>query len=318
MLIYQGDQWPAEYRGRCFMNNIHGACINMDIPERQGSGFVGHHAPNFIDFNDSWSQIINLELGPDGWVYMIDWYDKNQCHHNNVEGHDRSNGRIFKIVYNDQKWTPVDLQKATDEQLVQYQLHRNDWYVRHARRILQERGSNPKVHASLKSILTENNSASSRLRALWALHVTGGLDEPAVKSALNDANDYVRGWAIQLVAENENVSQELRGQFAIMARNDPSPVVRLYLASALQRLPVEQRGPVLDGLFAHAEDADDHNLPLMYWYAAEPLAGSNPAVAASMLGKAKIPLLREFVTRRMTAAISSPEPAPGRKTALVK
>jgi len=58
------------------MNNIHGACLNMDIPERQGSGFVGHHAPNFINFNDSWSQIINLQEGPDGSVYMIDWYDK--------------------------------------------------------------------------------------------------------------------------------------------------------------------------------------------------------------------------------------------------
>ena len=53
------------------MNNIHGACINMDVPERQGSGFVGHHGPNLIDFNDSWSQIINLEAGPDGAVYMI-------------------------------------------------------------------------------------------------------------------------------------------------------------------------------------------------------------------------------------------------------
>ncbi len=318
LLVYLGDSWPEKYRGQIFMNNIHGQRINQDSPERKGSGFVGHHARDFINFNDRWSQILNLLSDQNGSVYMIDWYDKNQCHHNDVEGHDRSNGRIFKIVYDDQKWTPVDLQKASDEQLVQYQLHRNDWYVRHARRILQERGSNPKVHASLKSILTEHNSASSRLRALWALHATGGLDEAAIKSALNDANEYIRGWAIQLVTENKNVSQELRGQFAIMARTDPSPVVRLYLASALQRLTVDQRGPILDGLFAHAEDADDHNLPLMYWYAAEPLAGSNPAVAASMLGKAKIPLLREFVTRRMTAAVTSPEPTPPRKTASVK
>src|SRR5207253_2922169 len=36
LLVYQGDNWPEEYRGRYFMNNIHGACINMDVPERQG------------------------------------------------------------------------------------------------------------------------------------------------------------------------------------------------------------------------------------------------------------------------------------------
>src|SRR5215471_9845439 len=118
MLIYQEDNWPEQYRGKLFMNNIHGACINMDVPERQGSGFVGHHAPNFIEFNDVWSQIINLEEGPDGAVYMIDWYDKNQCHHNDPNGHDRTNGRIFKIAYGETKWAPVDLQKKSDDELI--------------------------------------------------------------------------------------------------------------------------------------------------------------------------------------------------------
>src|SRR6267142_2092471 len=142
MLIYQEDNWPEQYRGKLFMNNIHGACINMDIPERQGSGFVGHHAPNFIDFNDSWSQIINLEAGPDGAVYMIDWYDKNQCHHTDPNGHDRSNGRIFKIAYGETKSSPVDLAKKTDEELIDLAINRGDWFSRHARRILQERAAN--------------------------------------------------------------------------------------------------------------------------------------------------------------------------------
>ncbi len=86
-----------------------------------------------------------------------------------------------------------------------------------------------------------------------------------------------------------------------MAREDKSPVVRLYLASALQRLPVAQRGEILEGLLAHAEDAKDHNLPLMYWYAAEPLAGQSVASAAKLLKATKIPQVREYITRRMTA-----------------
>src|SRR6266481_258215 len=127
LLIYQEENWPEEYRGKLFMNNIHGACINMDIPERKGSGFVGHHAPNFIDFNDSWSQIINLEVGPDGAVYMIDWYDKNQCHHTDPNGHDRTNGRIFKIAYGETKWAPVNLAKKTDADLIDLSINRADW-----------------------------------------------------------------------------------------------------------------------------------------------------------------------------------------------
>ena len=70
---------------------------------------------------------------------MIDWYDRNQCHHGNVEGHDRSNGRIFKIVYGDAKAVKVDLKELSNDQLIDLQLGANEWHRRHARRILQER-----------------------------------------------------------------------------------------------------------------------------------------------------------------------------------
>ena len=46
-------------------------------------------------------------------MYMIDWYDRNQCHHGNVEGHDRSNGRIFKVSYGTPQHVPVDLKGWT-------------------------------------------------------------------------------------------------------------------------------------------------------------------------------------------------------------
>jgi hypothetical protein len=65
---------------------------------------------------------------------------------------------------------------------------------------------------------------------------------------------------------------------------------------------LEERGAILEGLLAHAEDATDHNLPLMYWYATEPLAAEGPARAVALLGKTKIPKVREFITRRMTAS----------------
>ena len=80
-----------------------------------------------------------------------------------------------------------------------------------------------------------------------------------------------------------------------------SPIVRLYLASAAQRLTVEQRLPIVEALVAHGEDAGDVNLPFMYWYALEPVVASNPAAAASLLGKVKLPILQEYIARRMAA-----------------
>jgi len=77
----------------------------------------------------------------------------------------------------------------------------------------------------------------------------------------------------------------------------------------LQRLPLDKRSEILSGLVAHAEDATDHNLPLMYWYAAEPVASQSPARAVALLGKSKIPKLREYITRRMAATSSEKKTA---------
>jgi putative membrane-bound dehydrogenase-like protein len=300
-MIYLGDRWPAEYRNQIFMNNIHGARINLDLLEPQGSGLVGRHGKDFLAANDIWSQILNLQTGPDGQVYMIDWYDKNQCHRYENHLHDRSNGRIFKVSYRpDQqpKQAPFDLAKASDDELVEYQLHPNDWYVRHARRILQERGPKPAVHSALASMAQQHSDPTRRLRALWALHATGGLTDERVMTALGDADPYVRGWAIQLACETGPPSQSISQRMVELASSDPSQVVRLYLASAAQKTPLDARWPLLEPLVMHSQDADDHNLPLMFWYALEPLVEPHPDRALTLAQKSPLPQLLAFTVRR--------------------
>src|SRR5205807_5918099 len=154
VMCYLGESWPSEYRGKLFIGNIHGQRVNMDIPERSGSGFVGRHGKDFLNFNDTWSQTLNQTYDQDGSVYIIDWYDKNQCHHTRVDGHDRSNGRIYKIVYNDQKMSRVDLAKLSDQELVKLVPSKNEFMSRHARQILQERGTaKPPVKEALLAML---------------------------------------------------------------------------------------------------------------------------------------------------------------------
>jgi hypothetical protein len=91
------------------------------------------------------------------------------------------------------------------------------------------------------------------------------------------------------------------GEFTRLAKEDDSAFVRLYLASALQRTPVEQRRPILEPLLARAADATDHNLPLMYWFALEPVVGADGVGAIDLLGGTKIPLLRQFIARRLAS-----------------
>ncbi len=240
-MIYLGGVWPAEYRGKLVMNNIHGARLNVDQLAPQGSGYVGDRSPDFLFANDSWSQIINLQSGPDGQMYMIDWYDRNQCHHFNIDGHDRSNGRVFKVSYGGAKATPVDVKKLDDRGLVEAQLNPNDWHVRHARRVIQERGLHDAgALTRLKEIAFTHADSTRRLRGLWALHAAGLIDEDLIARGLANDDPYVRAWTVQLACEDRHPSQQTLDKFAELAQRDPSPVVRCIsrrLPFALRTMP---------------------------------------------------------------------------------
>src|SRR5437588_1122694 len=309
-----GESWPSEYRGKLFIGNIHGQRVNMDIPERSGSGFVGRHGKDFLNFNDTWSQTLNQTYDQDGSVYIIDWYDKNQCHHTRVDGHDRSNGRIYKIVYNNQKTSRVDLAKLSDEQLVKLVPSKNEFMSRHARQILQERAAGkPAVKDALVAMLKAGADTAARLRALWALHVTVGFDAATAINNLKSSDEWVRGWTLQLAFESEDNLQRLikekdeQGLTAdpdllTLADRDPSPLVRLFIAGVAQRISNEDlHQKVVKRLLQHDEDAGDHNLPLMYWYAMEPLVAEHPEEALTAALETKLPKLLNFTTRRIAS-----------------
>ncbi len=305
MIYLGGDTWPQEYHNTIFMNNINGSRLNNDKLTRSGSGYIASHNDDFLIMNDSWSQWLNFKYDPSGSVFAIDWYDQNQCHSPNPDVHDKTLGRIFKITHKDDMWVKVDLSKASDMELVNYQLHANEWYVRTARTILQERGPNPEVHKALKKILTENPDVTRKLRALWTLHVTNGLSENDLNKLLGDPNEYIRAWAIQLVCENKKVTPETLKQFEAMAKTDASSMVRLYLVSGLHRLKPEQKWNVLETLTRKSEDVVDHNLPLMLWYALEPLVEIDPERALKVAEKAKTPRLLEYTIQRIGAINSN-------------
>lgn len=299
-MIYLGsEQWPETFRNKIFMNNIHGSRVNVDQLTRKGSGYLASHEDDFLLANDSWSQWLNFRYDASGSVFAIDWYDKNQCHSPNPDVHDKTLGRIFKISHETDQWVQVDLTKASDMDLVNYQLHQNEWYVRTARLILQERGPNKKVHKALKKMFNTNPEVTRKLRALWTLHVTEGLTEKEMLPLLAHENEYIRSWAIQLLAEDKNLSDTVLERFAELAKTDNSALVRLYLASAMQRIAPEQRWETLEALIQRAEDKDDHNMPLMLWYALEPTIPTDVNKAVDLALKTKVPHILPFTVQRV-------------------
>jgi type 1 glutamine amidotransferase len=199
---------------------------------------------------------------------------------------------------------PFDLEKLSDVELVEMQAHSNDWYVRQSRTILHHRTISGKlntssVHSKLKSMLSNAETVGKRLRALWSLHVTGGITQEHALSLLNDSEQYIRAWTIQLLTEDKNPSGAIRSKFAEMAKSEKSPVVRLYLASALQRMPFDQRWNILESLSKYAEDKEDNNIPRMLWLALEPMVVKNPQKALALASASALPRLQEFTPRRL-------------------
>jgi putative membrane-bound dehydrogenase-like protein len=313
-MIYQGGTWPKEYWGKMFMGNIHGHRLNIDLIEPKGSSYVAKAHPDFLLSHDKWALFVNLQTGPDGNVYLIDWYDKQTCHTGDPKVWDRTNGRIYKICYKDAKpAVKIDLAKCTDEQLIDYQTHPNQWFVRHARRLLQERGTKVKDTTKLRKMLESDKNDAHRLRALWALNsVLDALDDGAITAGCGDANENIRAWAIRLMCESRmfalgRIPDPHMLRLSVLARaTDETTVGRLAIATVLQRLPLENRWGLAAALLMHSEDATDHNLPLMYWYAIEPLAELDAAKALDLALNSKVPPLPQFMARRI-ASIGSPK-----------
>ncbi len=296
-LIYQGSTWPPKYRNTILMCNIHGNRVNQDLLVPNGSGFVGRHGPDFLLSHDRWFRGINLRTGPDGSVFLIDWYDKNACHRTSPEIWDRSNGRIYNIQYGSRKPEEVDLRDLTTSELVELHRHNNSWQVRTARRLLLER-QDPDAQSELRRLLEVSNPAPLRLQALWTLAALGALTDADTTALLGDQDPWIRCWAVQAALDDRTISSSTWSRLVKLAADDTSPNVQLYLAAALQRLPLEQRWDIAQGLLRHDWDPSEPNLPLMVWFGIAPLVDGDPSRALNLIAASGNTQIPQFAYRR--------------------
>ncbi|MFN4146723.1 MAG: PVC-type heme-binding CxxCH protein [Runella sp.] len=311
--IYQSDAFPKEEQGRIFMCNIHEHAILSDVLVPKGSGFVGTEGDNFVIANNAQWVGFSLEIGPDGGIYALDWHDADICGKEVLHG---ETGRIFRVMPENSEaehWPNrySDLSQLDDDQLAQLQTNTSDWHARRARLILQHRASQKKIEtkavATLQNIFQNHTNSDYRLRALWTLHVAHLLTEDQLLATLDDPDVYLRAWAIQFLCEDRKPSKQALEAFVKMAKTDPSPVVRLYLASAMQRIESETAWQIAENLSLKVEDKDDHNLPKMIWFGLEPLVLTNHSRALTLAAKAQIPLITSYIARRLTDAGSIQE-----------
>ncbi len=305
--IYLGDNFPKEYRGRLFTANIHGNRLNSDKLEHDKSGYKSLRAPDFLFANDSWFRGLCVKTGPDGGLYASDWCDTGECH--NYDKADTTNGRIYRVIYGKQKTWKGDLAKLKSEELFKLLEHPNDWFRRHARRILTERiWKGDKVEFPKE--VSEKGPTSIKdeklaLQYLWLCAATGNIEK--IKLGLSQAHDspYVRGWVIRAILDNLYLNAAFPEKDfvdiikSITSMNLTTPYERLALATGLRHYQEDVREELAKRLLelSQGTDAEDQNMQIMTWLAVEPLITSGQS-AVKFIRWAKIPIVREYITRK--------------------
>jgi putative membrane-bound dehydrogenase-like protein len=309
MTILQGHPFPEELHGSVLALNLHGRRINRDTLYRHGATYTARHAADFMKMADPWFRGVEIITGRAGELFIADWSDVGECHEN--DGVHRTSGRIYRLTVKGNAPTGhpsvSSVHQLSTQQLAEHVASEWEWLSRQCLLELAERashsGTDLKIHEYLQAKFHSNESEQKRLRRLWALHVTGGVTSKFLASCLSDSSEHVRCWAIQFLVEDAAPAQSVLAQFQSMARNDDSGLVLTWLASALQRLRHEDRWPIALALGSHKEYADDRVLPLMVWYGVEPAVLANTERAIEMVTTCQLPIVREYIARRITLEI---------------
>ncbi|HVR72731.1 MAG TPA: PVC-type heme-binding CxxCH protein [Planctomycetota bacterium] len=266
------DAYPEPYRERLYMGNIHGGCINVDSLRRDGSTYISEAEPDFLSSNDAWFMPVSQKVGPDGCLYILDWYDRYHCYQDagrDPAGIDRLRGRLYRVRYGDSPRAPrFDLARESDEQLIERLSSPNIFFRESAQRLLAER-STPAVRARLEDLLLDGSAPrKGRMHGLWALIGGGALRPGFHLKLLSHPEPAYRAWGVRAAGNAGKVDPALRERVAAMVR-DPSPDVQLQAAIAARKVEGLDPLPLLIEVLARS--GADKLIPSIVWPNLHPL-----------------------------------------------
>jgi putative heme-binding domain-containing protein len=334
------DAYPPQFRERIVVGNIHGGAINVDRLQRDGATYLAKGEADLLNGNDAWFMPVALKIGPDGCLYVLDWYDRYHCSQDaarDPEGVDRLKGRLYRLRYKDSPRAPkLDLATETDDQLIARLASGNIYFRETAQRILTERSHSRELRGKLeKLVLAEapptpspprNRSAElplgsaqapdraemelgapsrkARMHALWALIGSGALDPEVHLKLLAHSDSACRAWGVRAAGNFGDVSAAIREKVAALAR-DPSPDVHLQVAIASRKIKGFDALPVLSDVLAHC--GHDKIIPSIAWNNLHPLLETESARFVS-LQKSFSPALATLSPRIVERILSAQAP----------
>jgi putative heme-binding domain-containing protein len=277
-IIYDGGALPEQYNGRLFGVHPLGSHVVMSdvLPDR--SSFKTKDVGHALDSTDTWFRPVDIQVGPDGGIYVADMYEQRIDHASHYQGRiHRESGRIYRVRGKDalarsaSEGKQFDLTKESTAQLVRHFSDQNKWFRQAARREFLIRDEKVLDTIRLPNLSSEGVLSAGQLvlEALWTKNVATPLTDAQQVELFDHADPYVRLWTVRLACDDNTVSDEVAKKLADMAYRDPNVEVRSQLACSARRLPAAQALPIVKQLAQRSADIDDIHIPLLLWWAIE-------------------------------------------------
>lgn len=299
-LIYEGGLFPPQYEGTIFApNSLHNLVWNSQRL-RDGSTYQTKDDENALVSSDRWFRPVYNGVGPDGAIYIADWYDTRLSHVNPVDDWHKDSGRIYRLrpVDSEPVYGHGDLSQLSSDALIAKFKDSNKWVRQRASLELGWRGDKASIETLV--VCVENEGS---LEALWAINQMGELTDDRVDRWLSHRSADVRRWVVRLMGDRHRGSQSLAG----LAARETDVQVRSQLASTARRIGAESGLSVIVNLVGHADDVNDPHLPLLNWWAIESHADDWPAVEAMLQERSlwQQPMFRDHLIGRLMQRYAS-------------
>jgi putative heme-binding domain-containing protein len=238
--FYDGDGFPEPYRGSLFVGNVMTSRVHRDSLIWHGSTLEAHEEEDFLVCDDPWFRPVDLQIGPDGALYIADFYNRIIGHYEvalDHAGRDRTRGRIWRVAYTGGGRESVkaapNLKKASTAQLIDA-LASSAMQVRSlATDQLSDRVGDEALTA-LRTGVRDSSSPNTRINAMWVLHRLGTADESLLTAAAQDDSELVRIHTMRAMAEASRWSPQL-SKVAIAGLSDNAALVKRAAADALSQ-----------------------------------------------------------------------------------
>ncbi|PWJ54775.1 putative membrane-bound dehydrogenase-like protein [Dyadobacter jejuensis] len=280
--FYTARAYPKEYWNRvAFVSEPTGHLLHRNIMVKKGTDFEDKLGFNLLAGADEWVSPVFAEVGPDGAVWVADWYsfiiqhnptpagmENGQGNAYETDLRDYTHGRLYRISWNEAPaYQPISLSKDRPEELVYTLRNTNMLWRRHAQRLLVERNRKDVVPALLALVnnqrVDELGLNTAAIHALWTLEGLQAVSDPsvlpAIKEALKHPSAEVRKTALKVIPKTADTGKTL---LAMDLLHDPSPVVVLNTLLAFIDIPLtKETGDAVLALMDTYPDAQDRWMP---------------------------------------------------------